>query len=123
MNEESGYQAESTGKFNSMNDILQTVGYLKYKATEEYLKGNIPDCFYIWQQARVHIMGRMDDKTYYSFIDLERKVGFIINNLSKNPKYRFILARLNEAYIRKIQRTIEGWGMGTVNKEDRSVFA
>lgn len=117
------YQQSTQSKFNSATDILQTVAYLKYKSTEEYRKGNIIEWYYEWKQIRFQIQGRMEDKEYDEFLKLEKKIAYIINQLSKNNKFKQILITLIEAYVRKIQRTIEEWGMGTVNKEDEIHFA
>lgn len=110
-------------KFNSASDILQTVGYLKYKATEYYRKGDIVSYYFEWQQIRIQVEGRMDDETYKYFLNIERKVSFALNNLPKNQGYKKLLILFVEKYVRELQLLIEKWGMGTINKEDEIHFA
>ena len=117
------YQPPTLSKFNSATDILQTVGYLKYKGTEYYRKGDIESYYFEWQQIRIQIEGRMEDKDYNYFKSLERKISFVLNNQHKNNGYKKLFILLVERYVREVQVLIETWGMGTVNKEDESVFA
>lgn len=121
--EEQGNHGDQSSRFNSSIDILQTIGFLKFKATENYRKGDIESWYYEWQQIRIQLTGKMTNEEYEHFMDIEKRISFVINKISKSKGYQKLLLLLVHGYIRQIQVIIEKWGMGLVNKTDETRFA
>ena len=80
--DEEGIQVTKTSKFNAAQDILQSIGFLKYKASEKYVGGDIEGWYYNWKQIKFYLIGRMDDEEKTEFLNIESKISYFLNRLN-----------------------------------------
>lgn len=120
-------------KFNFSNEILQRVSFLQFNASGFYREGNLDKWFFEWVNIKHQLKGKIEEEaklnpegkviTKWKLLDLERKIGRLLELSPYHKNRNKILGILIESYLSLIQYKIEEWGMGLVNKPDETSFA
>ena len=122
MEDEYSNQNQFQSKMNSAGAILDQISLLKFKASEQFRKGDLEAWFFEWKNIKFQVAGKLDtqDKLYLEKIESQLAILF---NIKKRSDYgNKAVTKLIEKYLTYLQTKIEDWGMGLVSQKDDTIF-
>lgn len=109
-------------KFNSSQAILEHIAFLKYKASEQFRKGDLEAWFFEWKSIKFQVAGKLVKEDIEYLEKIESKLSLLFGVKKRSVAGNKAVTKLIEKYLTFIQVKIEEWGMGLAYQRDETIF-
>lgn len=109
-------------KFNSSQAILEHIAFLKYKASEQFRKGDLEAWFFEWKSIKFQVAGKLVKEDIEYLEKIESKLSLLFGVKKRSAAGNKAVTKLIEKYLTFIQVKIEEWGMGLAYQRDETIF-